>query len=443
MTNRSSWSRVAAGVIFAVATASPLAASAVSAQTTRSLGDRLDAYIRPFVEARLFNGIVLIARGDSVLEHRAYGIADYALDVPMRRGMRFKIGSITKDITAAAILALEEDGRLGRDDAVADHLPAFAVDHPRITIRHLLEHTHGIPDWRSVPGSEVRRVTGAPLAETVRWLAEQPALFEPGSERRYGSSSYLILAHLIERLTDEDYFAFVSRLVLEPAGLEHTTPLRTRQVIDGLVTGYENASDAARVRYPEARHPSLGIGTSYLVSTATDLLRWNRAAAEPMGWPIMQEEGRSVRWTSGMTGGYVARIHEYLEDDVTVVFQSNVFNAAFRPIMSGVAAIVRGDVPREAAPGPAISLPAEQLRALTGTFTCVEGGFSAFEIVEREGELSFEVAEAPGESFAAWPIGRSTIFVPTDFARVTIEMAGKGPRIARYDGGFRARCREG
>ncbi len=421
--------------------APPARSSTVDGHSVEVLTDRIDVYVRPFVESRLFNGIILIAQEDSVLAHRAYGTADYALDTPMTRGMRFKIGSITKDVTAAAVLMLEDEGRIDRDDPVADYLPDFA-GHPAITIRHLLEHTHGIPDWRTVPDSETRRLTGSPLAQTVRWLAAQPAEFEPGSQRRYGSSSYLILAYLIEAVTGEDYFAFVSRRVLTPAGLERTKPLRAREVTDGLVRGYENASGAARIRYPAPRHPSLGIGASYLVSTASDLLRWSRAAAERLDWPIMTENGRSVRWTSGMSGGYVARIHQYLDDDFTVVLLSNVFNAAFRPLMSGIAAIVRGDVPREAAPEPAASLSRDQLRELTGTFRCEDGGFSAFEIVATEDGVAFAVAEAPGETFAAWPINDSTIFVPTDFGRVVVETAADGRRVALYDGGFRARCAE-
>lgn len=404
-----------------------------------SLIERLDAYVEPFVEGRLFNGIILVARGDSVLVHRAYGVADYALDAPMRRGMRFKIGSITKDVTAAAILALEEDGRLRRDDRVVAHLPVFA-EHPAITVRHLLEHTHGIPDWRSVPGAETRQLTGAPLAETVRWLAGQPAEFEAGSDRRYGSSSYLILAHLIERVTEEDYFTFVRHRVLGPAGLDDTTPLRSGEITPGLVTGYENASGQSRIRYPAPRHPTLGIGASYLVSTAPDLLRWSRYAATRLDWPVMREDGRAIRWTSGMSGGYVARVHQYVDEGLTVVLLSNVFNAAFRPLIPGVAAIVRGQEPKATPPDSTTFAASEPLGGFTGAFECENGGFSAIEIIETDDGLGFKVAEAPGQVFAAWPINRNTIFVPTDFARVTLETSADGHRVALYDGGFTARC---
>ena len=110
-----------------------------------ALAARIDAYIRPFVEGENFPGAILVARGDDILFSKAYGMANYELKVPNTPRHRFHLASLTKMFTAAAVLLLEEQGKLSTSDTVAKFLP----DYPnggKIRLEHLLAHTAGVPN---------------------------------------------------------------------------------------------------------------------------------------------------------------------------------------------------------------------------------------------------------------------------------------------------------
>lgn len=170
--------------------------------------------------------------------HRAFGLADRGLDVPFTVDTRLRIGSITKDVTAALVLALQDEGTLSTDDPVARFLPNFPAG-DRIRIRHLLNHTHGIPNWRALPEADYLAATGVSIEEAVEILARRPLEFEPGTERRYGSSGYLMLARIIEVATGRPYEEVLRTRILEPLGLADTGSLRGLAIVPRLAEAYE------------------------------------------------------------------------------------------------------------------------------------------------------------------------------------------------------------
>lgn len=398
---------------------------------------RVEAYLRPYVRMDHFAGTVLLASGDSILVHRAFGMAERQSGVPFTTRSRFRVGSITKDFTAALILALRDDGLLSLDDPLARFVPDFPEgDH--ILIRHLLNHTHGVPSWRGLPNADVMNATGVTLPEVVRILAEQPLEFEPGVRRRYGSSGHLLLTHVIETATGLSYSDVLRDRLLEPLGMHDTGSLEGLELVPDLADSYVPAGSPPWLEHPAPTHPSITVGSASAFSTAHDLFVWSRSGpARRLGWGESEAHGRPMLWTSGLTDGFVARIHRFPDDDVTLVLLSNVFMPTFRPILRDLAALVFGQRVEPPEAWRPVRLSREARVAVSGDWSC-DGPWERFAIEPDEVGLVFEIE---GNRFPLIPRSATRLHLPTDYG--TISFSERGPEgfyRARYDGGFEAEC---
>lgn len=186
--------------------------------------DGLDEDFQKRVERLQFNGGVLVARNDEVVFKRAYGFADFATRRRNTPALEFPIASISKLLTATAILQLVQAGKARPDDAVAKYLPSFP--YPQITLRHLLSHTSGLPPynayfgplWKESPG---RVFTNADFLPVVS-RNPVPLLYEPGDRGNYDNVNYIVLALLLEKISGQSYPAYIEKHVLKPAGMRHT-----------------------------------------------------------------------------------------------------------------------------------------------------------------------------------------------------------------------------
>src|SRR5215472_15659490 len=146
----------------------------------RDLTAKIDAYIQPFVASNNFPGAILVAQGDTILFDKAYGMANYELHVPNTTQSRFHIGSLTKMFTAAAVLLLEEQGKLKTSDTVSKFLPDYP-NGDKIVIEQLLTHTAGVPN---VDFSEGDRRTHFTTEKLVARFKDRPLDFAPGARTR-------------------------------------------------------------------------------------------------------------------------------------------------------------------------------------------------------------------------------------------------------------------
>lgn len=261
---------VALGWLVAAVVATPVACRAQDA----GMEKRIDALAGRYDDLGMFNGVILVARGERIVFSKAYGMAEYSLSVPLRTDHRLRIASLSKQFTNAAIAALMDAGRLEPDSRVSEFLPDF----PRgdeITIRHLVEHTSGIPHTNDLPQFEHR--THIELDEMIAILGSEGLDFDPGTEDNYSNGGYDVLAAIIEKASGMSYEDYLAEHVFAPIGLRDTGRLRTYRVVPDLVRGYVPGRRRGGRTEPRFYPAELRIGGGSLYSTAEDVFKLFRA----------------------------------------------------------------------------------------------------------------------------------------------------------------------
>lgn len=236
---------------------------------------RMDAVVQSFVSNGTFSGAVLVARGSDVVFTKGYGLAHAELKVANSAATRFRVASITKQFTAAAILLLEERGQLTLDDPVKKHLPNAPASWDGMTIFHLLSHTAGFQGLATPPPARVPiESPDRSLEGFVTAAMKHPLEFVPGATFNYTNSGYFVLGYLIEKLSGHSYDRFIQENMLTPLGL-NDTGLASVANIDARARFY-NTSPRGPVEseLPDRVVPNSAAG---FYSTAADLLRWQTA----------------------------------------------------------------------------------------------------------------------------------------------------------------------
>jgi CubicO group peptidase (beta-lactamase class C family) len=273
-----------------------LAGSAARAQDTDRI-ERVRAAMQRFVgEGQTAGAVTLIGGAEGAPEIQAVGRADVEKDLPMSTGTIFRVASMTKPITALAIMMLVDEGKLKVDDRVDKYLPEFAgqklvagkdgvnailKDPSRpITVRDLLTHTSGLPDSMppGLPAIDPKR--NMTLAEAVKFFAKRPLTFEPGSKWSYSNAGMAALGRIVEVVSDRSYDEFLRERLFAPLGMVDTTFYPTPEQMPRVAVTYDRkdgklvADDSSRVAPTrDKRYPSPAGG---LYSTAPDLAKLYR-----------------------------------------------------------------------------------------------------------------------------------------------------------------------
>ena len=222
---------------------------------------------------------VLVARGDEVLYRGAHGAANLQLGVPLSPGHVFRLGSVTKQMAAAGVLKLAEDGKLSLDDPLTKFVPGYPGG-DKVTVRMLLNHTSGIRSYTDMPGVMdgpiQKTVTTAQLIDTFK--NEKPD-FAPGEGWHYNNSGYVLVGAVIEAASGMPWHAYLQEALFKPLGMQHTGyGNEDIAAIPGHVTGYTRAGEQwALAQYLSMTQPH---AAGALVSTLDDLNKWNRALHE-------------------------------------------------------------------------------------------------------------------------------------------------------------------
>jgi CubicO group peptidase (beta-lactamase class C family) len=228
----------------------------------------IDHFISSAAQHQAFSGTVLIAQNGKILLDKGYGWADQGQRLPNKPTTRFRIGSVTKQFTAMAILLLQEQGQLHVQDPICRYISSCPAAWKAITIQQVLTHTSGIPDY----------VTTVPLqqptspSQLIAAFEGKPLDFVPGTKFGYSSSGYVILGSIIEKLSGESYSEFIQRAILDVLHLSNTGYDQNFPPLPKHATGYKQPW--VKADYIDM---SVAFAAGALYSTVDDLFRWDQA----------------------------------------------------------------------------------------------------------------------------------------------------------------------
>ncbi len=270
---------------------------AVAASGPADLALQVDALFEDSVHSNTPGAAVLIARDGKELLEKGYGLAQVEARAPITCDTRFRIGSITKQFTAAAILKLQEEGKLDVNDPISKYFPDWPKGR-EVTLRHLLTHSSGIHNFTAKPGFQTNVTVATSLEALVSSFKNDPYDFIPGEQFRYCNSGYVLLGAVIEKVSGETYASFLRKTFFKPLGMKNTGvyPSGASLTNEALGYSYENGS----VRRSVDWNMSNVAGAGNLYSTARDLYLWNEAL---FGGRVLSATSLQAAFTVGVLAG--------------------------------------------------------------------------------------------------------------------------------------------
>jgi CubicO group peptidase (beta-lactamase class C family) len=275
--------------------------------------DRATVVTDSIVTAALARGqaaglTVAVVRGRDTLVLKGYGSADLELGVPTPTNAVYEIGSVTKQFTAAAILQLQEAGKLSLDDDVTKFLPSYATQGHRVTIQRLLDHTSGIRGYTELPEFGALMQRHLPPDSLVALFGPKPFDFAPGEAMSYNNSAYFLLGLVIEKASGQSYAAYMKEHLFARAGMPDSRYCSNIDVVPRRAHGYDAGPDGLRLaQYIDFAWP---YSAGSLCSTAGDLVAWTRAlhggrilgpaAYRELLTPGTLDDGTRLRYSKGL-----------------------------------------------------------------------------------------------------------------------------------------------
>lgn len=356
--------------------------------------DCLEQQLTPYVDAigagwpAAFSptGEVLVAATGRAIYSHGLGASDREQGSANTVQTSFRVGSITKGFTAAAILQLAEAGQLALGDTIGEHVPEYPAVGAGITLHQLLSHTAGLPNYTEDAELMARRDQPIAPGDLLATFWEKPLEFEPGTQFRYSNSGYAVLGYVIERITGQPYAEYMQRAVFAPAGLERTTVGDAEGLADRAI-GY--AGDSYGRYVPAAPiDMSLPYSAGAIRSTALDLARWDRVLSSDVllgaqsrellmtpvldgyayGWSISEQDGLEVVRHNGVIDGFVSDFVRVPELGLAVIVLLNAGTVSPESISNAALRCALGeDIPPEPPP-PLVTVDAGQRVTLVGTY---------------------------------------------------------------------------
>jgi CubicO group peptidase (beta-lactamase class C family) len=277
-----------------------LSAGALSAQATSPSAAELaemNRRIQAEMAERNIPGVLVgVASRGRLVHTQSYGLANVELRVPVSDSTVFEIGSISKQFVAAAVMLLVEDGRLGLDDPIHDFLPDLPSEWLGVTVRQLLTHTSGIPDYEEIQTYEAYRFRFTP-DEIIRVAHSRPMDFEPGTGWYYSNTGYFLLSLIVERIAGRPFGQVLDTMVFGPLGMGQTRMADPEDIIQHRASGDWVDRMGVELMNRDATQASSTLGAGGLLSSVHDMVRWDEAL---YGDELLSEESKAVMWTSAV-----------------------------------------------------------------------------------------------------------------------------------------------
>ena len=314
----------------------------------QSNGRAIDSLMTRYASPSGPGASVLVVRNGRVVFRKGYGLADVEKKVRTTPETNFRLASLSKQFTATAIMMLVGDGELAYDSAVTTLLPGVPPYAKGVTVRHLLNHTSGLPDYEDfVPDTQTRQVLDADVPGLI--AQADSMLFAPGTRYQYSNTGYALLALIVERVSGQRYADFLSARIFKPLGMKGTVAFEDgRSVVRKRAYGHR-VDSAGNVRRTDQSNTSAVLGDGGIYSSTTDLAKWDRAiekhtlvSAEALqvawtpatlsngastqygfGWFVDQDHGTTRLRHHGESRGFTNGIVRFPEKRLTVVVLTN------------------------------------------------------------------------------------------------------------------------
>jgi CubicO group peptidase (beta-lactamase class C family) len=327
----------------------------------------MDRFVSAEMSRQKIPGMALaVVKSGEVVVAKGYGFANLEHRVPVTTHSIFQAGSIGKQFTAAAIVLLEEHGKLRLDDKIARYLPPTKTRWGSITIRHLLTHTSGIPEYEDEVDDR-RDYSEPELAELVGLLSRRSP---PGHKFEYSNSGYLLLGIIIRTVTGKFHADYIRENIFEPLGMNTARILTDADIDPNRVTGYRMSNGRiVQQQWVSPTFNQTADGVFYL--SLNDFLAWERSIrartllkpeswskmftpvvlnngkTHPYGfaWEITQKDGETVHGHDGSFRGFEAILTRYIEKDLTIVALANLSDVDLERITEHTANLIRQDRP--------------------------------------------------------------------------------------------------
>lgn len=322
---------------------------------------RMEQVIQPYVSSKQFMGSVLVARDGNVLLSKGYGFADLEWEIPNSPATKFRLGSMTKQFTAACILLLEERGKLKLEDPVKQYMPDAPPAWDKVTFFHLLTHTSGIPNFTEFPDYRSTEGIATTPEKLVERFRDKSLEFQPGEKWKYSNSGYALLGYLIEKITGQSYSQFVQENIFDRLGMKDSGYDSNSAIILHRASGYSpSPRGLTNAGYINMTIPFSAGG---LYSTTEDLRRWEeglmggkllsatslKKMTTPfkndyaLGLAVVTVHGHKVIEHGGGIEGFTTFLAYYPEDKLTVIVLGNENGEAPRAIVNSLGAVAHGE----------------------------------------------------------------------------------------------------
>lgn len=309
--------------------------------------DKIDDFVKSQLAERHIPGAAIaVVKNGKVIKTKGYGVASVEFNVPVTTETVFEIGSVSKQITAAGIMLLVEDGKVNLDEKISKYLPNTPDSWKNVTVRNLLHHTSGIKSYSSIAeGFELSKRNK--VDNFIKLLSAYPLDFETGTNYVYSNTGYSLLSYIIESASGKTYWDFMRERIFRPLGMSKTGDRDLKFVIPNRAVGYEWQNNGLVGR--DGNLTDL-FGAGAIVSTIMDLTKWDLALRNDT---LLKKNSKTQMWTpltftngktypygfafrfsdvrghklvahSGQTAGFGASISRYVDDDITVIALTNL-----------------------------------------------------------------------------------------------------------------------
>ncbi len=431
--------------------------------TTRAqdLTTKFDEYMDACVKVNHFSGAVLVSKEGATLFGKGYGFANAEHQVPNTTRIKFRLGSITKQFTAMAILILKDRGKLKLEDPVGKYIDDAPRAWEGVTIHHLLTHTGGVPSYTDDPTYSKKMMMPETVKSMIARFRDKPLDFKPGERFHYSNSGYFLLGAVIEKVSGKSYEAFLKEAIFDPLGMKDTGYDHSDRLLPGRASGYTLDGDGLKnAEYLDMAQP---YAAGSLYSTVEDLARWDRALSDgkmiskesyakmytPLknnyayGWMVTTSKGRKEIQHGGGINGFVTEILRYPDQKVCVVVLCNVLPLNPGRVAHDLAAIVFGEPYELLRPRKVAKIDSKILDDYAGRYEIAPKVIATF---TREGDRfmtqitnqpKFEVFPESATVFFLKVVDATITFVKDDKGKVThmvLHQGGRDIKAKRLEG---------